>query len=50
MGPVGGNEFVYRWDSTRRLTDPAQEVAGDALYWVSARAEVDEALRRRSNR
>lgn len=38
---VGPEEFVFVWDTTRRLREEDQSPSGDAVFWVSARARVD---------
>ncbi|TFV64684.1 hypothetical protein E4P41_00085 [Geodermatophilus sp. DF01-2] len=39
--PSGRREYVFRWDTTRKLSDPNSRAAGDALFWISASAVVD---------
>ena len=38
---VGGDDFVYRWDTTRKLDEPDDPAPADALFRITARASVD---------
>lgn len=38
---AGDGEYVYRWDTTRKLADPDVPAPGDALFWITATAVVD---------
>ncbi|WP_336033496.1 hypothetical protein [Geodermatophilus sp. FMUSA9-8] len=39
--PLGGDTWGWRWDTTRKLADPAVPAPCDALFWISAVAVVD---------
>ncbi|MBB3676981.1 Ig-like domain-containing protein [Modestobacter versicolor] len=38
---VRDREYRVRWDTTRKLVDPDVAAPSDALFWITARAEVD---------
>lgn len=38
---AGGLDYVYTWNTERRLDDPGKKAVGDAMYWISASAVVD---------
>ncbi|OMQ16643.1 hypothetical protein A7K94_0201150 [Modestobacter sp. VKM Ac-2676] len=39
--PTGDREYVFRWDTTRKLSDPDVPAPADALFWITASAVVD---------
>lgn len=42
--PDGDHTYVVRWDTTRKLLDDRTPAPGDALFWITASAEVDGVL------
>jgi hypothetical protein len=39
--PDGDREYVYRWDTTRKLSAPDERSPADAMFWIGASAVVD---------